>query len=56
VSKLAFGQSAVSSLQLLTQQNSAMVEESAAASERLKNKANDMSKSMEFFETVLPKS
>ncbi|MFT6270533.1 MAG: methyl-accepting chemotaxis protein [Alphaproteobacteria bacterium] len=45
-------QRAVESLQLLTQQNTAMVEESAAASESLKDKANDMAKSMEFFETT----
>ncbi len=42
---------AVESIKVVTQQNTAMVEEGTAASEALKNKAGDMSSLMEFFET-----
>ncbi|WP_395342839.1 methyl-accepting chemotaxis protein [Ningiella sp. W23] len=42
---------AIESLQLLTQQNTAMVEEAAAASEELGSQAKGMSELMEFFDT-----
>ncbi|MFC4699594.1 methyl-accepting chemotaxis protein [Glaciecola siphonariae] len=41
---------AIESLQMLTQQNTAMVEEAAAASEELGSQANGMSELMNFFE------
>ncbi len=46
---------AIESLQMLTQQNTAMVEEASAASEELGSQANGMSELMDFFEAQEPK-